>query len=288
MKKKKNNWSHFFQKIRFKYKITVLNENTLEESWHVRLSRFSVFLLASLFTLITFLILTLLIVFTPVKFYLPGYVGSGDRTTIINEAMQVDSLLQEMSLQATYLDVLKSIISGEILNDSLPSLDSISLKERAEVLMEISKAEREFVERYEREEKFNLSALTTTDNPNVLVFFKPTSGIISSTFNLSEKQFGISILTPANESVVSVTKGTVVYTGFSFEYGWVIHVQHDDNYLSIYKNNTSLLKSPGDIVRAGEVIAFTGESVERKSGNHFIFELWKQGKPVNPEEVIIF
>jgi len=178
MKKKNNSWSHFLQKIRFKYKITVLNENTLEESWHVRLSRFSVFLLASLFTFITFLTLTLLIVFTPIRYYLPGYIGSGDRTAIIGEAMKIDSLLQEMSLHTAYLDMLKSIISGEIRNDSLPSLDSITLKERAEVLMERSKAEREFVDRFEREEKFNLSALTVSENPNIFVFFKPVSGII--------------------------------------------------------------------------------------------------------------
>ena len=68
----------------------------------------------------------------------------------------------------------------------------------------------------------------------------------------------------------------------------MIQVQHEDNYLSIYKNNTRLLKKAGDKVKAGEGIAVTGEKAESKTGTQFYFELWKQGKPVNPEDVIIF
>lgn len=286
--KKNRKWSHYLQKLRFKYKITVLNENTLEESWHIRLSRFSVFLYTSLFMLITFVILTALIVLTPFKFYLPGYNSSGDRSAIIGEAMHVDSLLKQMDLQEKYLEVLKSIITGEIRKDSLPPLDSISLKERAELLIEKSKAEKEFVENYERDEKYNLSTLINPENKNVFVFFKPVSGVISSTFNPGDRENGIAILTASNESVVSVLGGTVIYAAFTFDFGWVIQVQHDDDYVSVYKNNTQLIKKPGDRVRAGEVIGFTGEPAEKKSNKHFYFELWKLGKPVNPEEVIIF
>ena len=106
---------------------------------------------------------------------------------------------------------------------------------------------------------------------------------------MAEKQFGISMITSPNESVVSVLEGTVVYAAFTFDFGWVIQIQHDDNYVSIYKNNTQLLKKVGDAVRAGESIALTGEATAgKKTGTQFYFELWKQGKPINPEEVIIF
>jgi murein DD-endopeptidase MepM/ murein hydrolase activator NlpD len=252
------------------------------------LSRFSVFLYTSLFLLITFSILTALIVLTPLKFYLPGYNSSGDRSQIISEAMHVDSLVKQMDLQEKYLEVLKSIITGEIKKDSLPSLDSISLKERAELLIEKSKAEKEFVENYERDEKYNLSSLINPENKNVFVFFRPVTGVISSSFNPGERENGISILTTSNESVVSVLAGNIIYAAFTFDFGWVIQVQHDDHYISVYKNNTQLIKKPGDRVRAGEVIGFTGETADKKSNKHFYFELWKQGKPVNPEEVIIF
>jgi len=67
-----------------------------------------------------------------------------------------------------------------------------------------------------------------------------------------------------------------------------VQVQHENNYLSIYKNNTRVLKKVGDEVKAGESIAITGDATGKKTGSQFYFELWKQGKPVDPEEVIIF
>lgn len=288
MKKNKNKWKQFLQKVRFKYRVSVLNENTLEESWYVRLSRFRVFLYGSLFIFITFLILASLIIYTPLRYYLPDYGGSGDRAGVINKSMQVDSLLKQMQLQATYLEVLKGIISGEVSQDAALAADSVPLKERAEIMMEKSKNEKEFVENYEEAEKYNLSSLANREVENIYVFFKPAKGIISSAFNMEDKLYGISILTAPNESVVSVLAGTVIYASYSFDYGWVIQVQHDENYVSVYKHNTSLLKKVGDNVKAGEAIAFTGDDASRKTGNQFYFELWKKGKPVNPEEVIIF
>lgn len=288
MKRKKNSWKTFLQKVRFQYRVSILNENTLEESWHVRLSRFKVFLYISLFVTITFFMLASLIVYTPLKYYLPGHGGPNERVAVINKTMQIDSLLQQVNLQATYLEVLKSIITGDIQKDSTFTADTISLKERAEVLMEKARTEKEFIAKYEADEKYNLSSLAYKEIESIFVFFKPTKGVISSSFNYQEKQFGVSMVTASNESVVSVLAGTVIYTSFSFTYGWVIQIQHPDNYVSIYKHNTSLLKKPGDTVKAGEVIAFTGDDPNNKTGNHFYFELWKQGKPMNPEEVIIF
>lgn len=288
MKIKKNKWKNFFRKIRFQYRISILNENTLEESWHVRLSRFSVFLYFSFFILLTFIILAAIIIFTPLKYYLPGYGSPDDRMEIINKSIQVDSLLNEMQMQATYLELVKGIISGDIKHDSIPMNDSITLKERAEIFMDKSKSEKEFIEHYEAEEKYNLSSLSYKEVERVLVFFKPAKGVISSSFNPDDKMYGISIVTAPHEAVVSVLAGTVIYTSYSFSDGWVIHIQHEDNYVSIYKHNTQLLKKTGEIVKAGEVIAFTGDETAIKSANHCYFELWKQGKPVNPEELILF
>lgn len=288
MSKKTGKWVQFLHKMRFVYRVTVVNENTLEETWHVRLSRFSIFLYSSGLILITFLILATLIFFTPLRYYLPGYNESGNRSAIIQESMLTDSLLRQMKLQESYIDVVKSIIAGEIHPDTLKNLDSVALKERAEILMEKSEREKEFVEEYENAEKYNLTSLSAKENENIFVFFKPVTGVVSSEFDPENKQFGISVLTAVNETVVSVLAGTVIYTGYTFDQGWVIQIQHDDNYLSVYKNASLSLKKTGDKVRAGEAIAFTGEDSNRKSANHFYFEIWKQGKPVNPEEMIVF
>jgi len=288
MKKKTNRLKPFIQKMRFKYRVSILNENTLEESWHVRLSRFSVFMLGSTFIVLTFVLLTILIFTTPISHYLPGYGETGNRSNIIKESMRTDSLVQQVDLQEGYIDIIKGIITGKMKPDSIASLDSIALKQRARILIEKSKREKNFVENFEKEEKYNLASIDTKPTENTYVFFRPTRGVISSSFNLSEQQYGIYLITSPNESVVSVLDGTVVYAAFTFDYGWVIQVQHESNYLSIYKNNTRVLKEVGDHVKAGECIAITGDASAKKAGNQFYFELWKQGKPVNPEEVIIF
>lgn len=288
MKKKNNNLKLFLQKLRFQYRVSVMNENTLEESFHIRLSRLSVLIYGSTLVLLTFILLTIFIFLTPIRYYLPGYGDSDNRVNNIHESMKSDSLLNQIEIQSNYLNVIKGVISGNLKSDSMPRLDSISLKEQSKIMLEKTKAEKEFVEKYENEEKFNLSSINPKTNENMYVFFRPTKGVISSSFNMAEKKYGIDIITSPNETVVSVLAGTVVYAAFTFDYGWVIQVQHENNYLSIYKYNTKLLKRTGDVLRAGEGIAITGESGINKTGNHFYFELWQQGKPINPEDVIIF
>ena len=288
MRKKTNKLKPFIEKLRFKYRVSILNENTLEESWHVRLSRYSVFMLVSTFILVTFILLTILIFSTPISHYLPGYGETGNRTSIIKESMRTDSLIQQVDLQEGYVDIIKGIITGKMNPDTIASLDSIALKQRAKILMEKSKKERTFDDKFEKEEKYNLASIDTKPTESSYVFFRPTRGVISSSFNLAEQQYGIYLITSPNESVVSVLDGSVVYAAFTFDYGWVIEVQHENNYLSIYKNNTRVLKRVGDEVKAGESIAITGDAKGKKAGTQFYFELWKQGKPVNPEEVIIF
>jgi len=288
MKKKPNKLKPFIQKIRFKYRVSILNENTLEESWHVRLSRFSVFMFGSAFVFLTFIILTILIFTTPISRYLPGYGDSGNRSKIIQSSMQADSLVKQIELQRGYVDILKGIITGKIKPDSIASLDSVELKEKARVFLEKSENEKDFIKKYEEEEKYNLASIDAKPNENMYVFFRPTRGVISTSFNLAEHQFGINLITSSNESVVSVLGGTVVYAAFTFDFGWVIQVQHENNYLSVYKNNTRLLKKVGDEVKAGESIAITGDATGKNTGSQFYFELWKQGKAVNPEDVIIF
>src|SRR5690606_7643459 len=147
MKKKQNRFKDFLHKMRFQYRVSVLNENTLEESWHVRLSRFSVFMFASTFIFLTFIILTILIFTTPIRYYLPGYGDTGNRSKIIQASMRADSLLQQINLQESYLNILRGIVSGEIKPDSVVSLDSIELKEKAQILQEKSKKEKEFIEK---------------------------------------------------------------------------------------------------------------------------------------------
>lgn len=276
------------QRMRFKYRVSITNENTLEETWYTRLSRFSVLIFVTAFFLTTFIILTLIIFITPLRFYLPGFQDSGNRIAMIQQTMRLDSLDKEIRLRDAYLVVLKDNMLGASHTDTVKPLDSIELKERATVVMEKTKREEEFVRKYEETEKYNLGAITPTTSEKMYVFFRPVSGVVASTFSPKEGEFGIKIITSPQETVKSVLEGRVIYTGYTFDNEWVIQVLHDNEYISIYKNNSRILKQTGDYVKAGESIAITGSEGDKNSNKFFYFEIWKKGNPINPQDVITF
>lgn len=82
--------------------------------------------------------------------------------------------------------------------------------------------------------------------------------------------------------------GTVIFSDWTLETGYIICIQHDHQLVSVYKHNSSLLKQQGSKVKAGESISFIGQSGELQTGIHLHFELWYDGKPVDPEEFITF
>ncbi len=276
------------QRMRFKYRVSITNENTLEETWYTRLSRFSVLIFVTAFFLTTFIILTLIIFITPLRYYLPGFQDSGNRIAMIQQSMRLDSLDKEIRLRDAYLVVLKDNMLGATHTDTVKPLDSIELKERATVVMEKTKREEEFVRKYEETEKYNLGTIVQTSNEKMYVFFRPVSGVVASTFSPKEGEFGIKIITSPQETVKSVLEGRVIYTGYTFENEWVIQVLHDNEYISLYKNNTRLLKQTGDYVKAGESIAITGSEGDKSSNKFFYFEIWKKGNPINPQDMITF
>ena len=276
------------QRMRFKYRVSITNENTLEETWYTRLSRFSVLIFVTAFFLTTFIILTLIIFITPLRYYLPGFQDSGNRIAMIQQSMRLDSLDKEIRLRDAYLVVLRDNMLGATHTDTVKPLDSIELKERATVVMEKTKREEEFVRKYEETEKYNLGTIVQTSNEKMYVFFRPVSGVVASTFSPKEGEFGIKIITSPQETVKSVLEGRVIYTGYTFENEWVIQVLHDNEYISLYKNNTRLLKQTGDYVKAGESIAITGSEGDKSSNKFFYFEIWKKGNPINPLDMITF
>ncbi len=122
-----------------------------------------------------------------------------------------------------------------------------------------------------------------------LHFFPPVKGMVSGKFDPRSKHFGTDIVTKPKSSVDAALDGTVIFTGWTMETGFVIEVQHTNNIVSVYKHNASLLKTAGDMVRTGEAIAVVGDSGELyTSGPHLHFEIWYKGRPLDPEEHIIF
>jgi len=274
--KKKNSLG---RRLREKYRISVLDESTLTEHLHIRLNGWGAIVVCALLFLLTMGLFSLVILYTPVKNYLPGY-SEDVRQQLMVESARVDSLGTSMELQRQYLDIIKQVVAGEVHTDTVQSLDSMYIITREQLLEAKSEATEEFIAQYEAKEKDNLQLFYVVNTTPVLSFFRPAHGVILLPFSEQEKRYGVTILTPKNENITAVLAGTVIHVDYEIGNTYSIMVQHK-NYLSIYRNATKALKKVGDVVQPGESIAIMGEQP-------LWFELWQDGKAINPEEVIAF
>ncbi len=288
MPKKRHKKQTFWKKIQFKYKLSFLNENTLEEVFSLRLSRLSGFLIIMLFIVSLVTLTSIIIVNTPIRNYLPGYLDVEVRNEMMSQALKTDSLEYAIKTRDLYYKNLASVLRGDLPIDSVRKIDTLVSVNIDSINPVKSPFSEKFIRQYEEEGKYNLSALSHPLAPKGTSFYRPVKGIISSKFSEREKHYGIDIAADPKESVLATLDGTVIFTGFDPNAGYTIHLQHKNGYMSIYKHNAILLKKQGDIVRSGEAIAIVGNTGNLSTGTHLHFELWNQGKPINPEEYIIF
>jgi murein DD-endopeptidase MepM/ murein hydrolase activator NlpD len=282
--KKKRSW-------RDKYRFSVTNDTTFEEVWRIRLTQYNAFLLIT--TLVFFLIGATagLIAFTNLREFIPGYPDVNMRRNILISAIRLDSLEKELALRDKYFANLNGIIAGNqpieaiALRDTSRNYNSIYFKRSPEdSVLRVQ---------VENEGRYNLS-LGPVNTESVtglagLHFFPPVKGIVSGKFDPGLKHYGTDIVTGPKATVNAALDGTVIFTGWTMETGFVIEVQHSNNIVSVYKHNAALLKETGDLVRTGEAIAVVGSSGELyTSGPHLHFEIWYKGSPLDPEKHIIF
>lgn len=286
MAKKKRNKA-FWNNIKFKYKLSIINENTLEELVGLHVSKLNgLSVLLSAVTII-FAIAATIIIFTPLRNYLPGYMNSEVRSQIVDNALRMDSLQQILEKQNMYIMNIQDIFKGTVRVDTVQSIDSLTAM-RSDSLMERTKREEEFRAQYEEREKYNLSNMPEMVNAGSFIFYRPTRGMVSAGFDAREKHYGVDIAANPNESVLATLDGTVIMSTYTAETGYVIMVQHNQDLISVYKHCGSLLKKEGDIVKGGEVIALVGNTGRQTTGPHLHFELWYKGKAVDPTKYIVF
>jgi len=278
----------FWKRIQLKYKLSFYNESTLEEVWSFRLSQLSAFII---FLLIAFFLITLtslVIIKTPIRNYLPGYLDVEVRNTILMNSLRADSLEMALNRQSRYLANVSAILTGTVTVDSIRRSDSTAFM-TANYDIPRTENEERFAAAYEEEEKYNLTTLSPNSIANEGIFFyKPVNGVISSHYDVEKNHLGVDLVAATKESVLATLDGIVVYTGFDQDYGNVITLQHKNGFISIYKHNEVLLKKIGDQVVSGEAIALVGNTGDLSTGPHLHFELWNKGASINPEEYIAF
>ena len=275
------------KKLLHKYRLVVLNEDTFEERFSFKLNRLNVFVFSTIFALLLIIVTTILIAFTPLREYIPGYSSTSLKQKATDLAYKTDSLQQQLAVNQQYLASIRKVLTGDVktLDFNKDSIIQAAQIDIAALNLNASAEDSLLREKVAREDKYNPLANTGELN---FVLFAPVKGNISSPYNPEEKHFAVDVVTVKDAPVKSVADGTVIFAEWTAETGYVMIIEHRNDIISVYKHNASLNKEQGELVKAGEVIATVGNTGELTTGPHLHFELWSDSYPIDPTNFIDF
>lgn len=288
MEKKDTNKKKFRQKLIDKYRMVVINENTFEEKLSFKLSRLNVFIFGGLFAILMIGLTSVLIAFTPIKEYIPGYASTTLKKQASDLVYKVDSLQNIIAVNDLYLKKFKNVLTGDIASFEFDKDSLLNVIQNEHNSEEIYPTENDSLFRIEVEREDKFSFFNEARKDVDIVFFAPITGAITADYNVNQKHFAIDVAVKEGTPVKTVADGTVIFAEWTSATGHVIIVEHANGFISIYKHNGILHKKQGDLVKSGEVIASSGSTGELTTGPHLHFELWSDGYPVNPINFIDF
>ena len=288
MSSKKKKPRRFTKKLLNKYRLVILNEDTFEERLSLKLTRLNVFVLISLLSIFLVVATTILIAFTPLREYIPGYSSTELKKRATELNYKTDSLQQIIAVNEQYFSSIKKVLYGEVstVDFNRDSIIEATKTEVKSINLTPIKEDSILREKVKKEDKYNLfeSAKLNTS----FILFPPVKGTISQEYDAKERHYAVDIVTERDTPVKATADGTVIFAEWTTEAGYVIILEHSQGLISVYKHNALLTKSQGDLVLAGEVIATTGNTGELTTGPHLHFELWSNGYPINPTNFIDF
>ena len=264
------------------FRLNVSDAVTHERIWSLRISR-TMLLIASISAAVIVIVgLYCLIAFTPIRTFIPGYPDANSRRQAVQNALRIDSLQTRILQWELYTENLRRVVAGEepLRMDSLilgsrgtqnrPDADYLALRDSL-LKEDVVKAE-----------QFEVGSTPQRNLPiEARSFFTPVKGIVIKGYDQALHPW-MDISAPAGTLVMSVLDGTVVSAGWDEESGYSVLIQHSGDLLSVYNNLEKLLRKTGEPVKAGSPVGVLASSSSLTKGDHLHFELWHEGKTLDP------
>jgi murein DD-endopeptidase MepM/ murein hydrolase activator NlpD len=244
----------------------------------------NLFVAGGVFSIFMVLVTTVIIAFTPLREYIPGYGSVAERRKLLELSAMTDSMENQLLFKDYFIQNIQNLVLGKESVETFQVFKDSSVNYRE---IENIKSPEDSALRAEMSGLEHGGGNTGIKN-RAIVFMPPVKGMISAPFMSGGNHAALDITASNNEAVKAVADGTVLLSAYTAETGHVLIVQHASEFISVYKHNASRLKKQGEFVKAGEPIAFIGNSGELTSGPHLHFELWLKGRPVNPTDYITF
>lgn len=279
-------------KVRKLFRITVIDENRLEERFSRTASPFRLWAVGIGVALGLMLLGAALLWLTPMRTLMPGYLPREQRLAVESAFLRIDSMRELLAKDRAYMESVMSALKPEKYPPAGPppppqESGTLSLEVDpgllADSLLKPTEQEAHFGLAVRRREGFNLQVLAPLAAEGMEFCFPATSGVLTQTQSTNA---ALGVLIPRDASIVSVADGTVIGVTRSVrERGYIIWVQHDNGFLSRYSRLGTPLVDQGQRVEMGEAIALpavgTGIGAER-----FDVLLWHDGEALDPRKYL--
>ncbi len=271
----------------FRYRLQIIfrNKRDFKDISLYEFSNISLLIYASIFLSVIFIISFYLSTTILSQWFDPRYAENKANEELIKLSNSIDSLIIESEIKDQYIENIMIILSGGE-NQFLENQSEEDKLELQDLTRDYSAIDSFFRQEFESNLSFSEIIRSTDAEQNILLMSPVSSGVILSTYDPSQEHFGIDFVCKKEEPIKSVFEGTVLMSSWTKDSGYVISIVHPNNLISVYKHNSKVFVEPGQIVKTGEVISIIGDTGELSSGPHLHFELWLNGKSVNPSEFI--
>ena len=270
-----------------KYRAAVTDAASHERVWSIVFTKPAFIVVSVSTTVLLLLIFFLLVAFTPLKTFIPGYPDAQARRQAVQNAIRIDSLETQILQWELYTEDLKRVLAGEdpLLLDEL--IRDRQFADREADSLFLSRRDSLLRARVAEAEQFEVSGPRRNLPIEALSFYTPLKGVVSQGFDRTLHPY-VDLTAPTGTAGMAVMDGTVVFAGWEEADGYTLAIQHPGDILSVYKHNEKLLKKAGDAVKAGTPVALVGSSGSLTKGNHLRLELWYEGEAVDPAAYISF
>ena len=279
--------------LKNKFRFVVLNDVTFEEKFALSLTRTNVWIFLSVVAFTLIFLTAAAIIYTPLKYFIPGFGDYNYRSQILQLQFKTDSLQNSLDARAAWLENVVNVANGDI-DTTKPAMAKGNGADKSQIDLNTVKPEDQQLRKdVEEADNYSLSYNNnqnsgTVDEVKQMHLMDPVDGYVTDEYDVKKEHYGIDIAAKQDAPVKAVLDGKIVSANYTLETGYVMVIQHPNSLISIYKHNSRLLKKAGDVVKAGDVIAIVGSTGELSTGPHLHFELWHNGRSLNPRDYVVF
>lgn len=272
-------------KTKSRFRLSFINENRFNEVWTIKFTRTEIVIATLLLVSALSCLVATIIVLSPIRTLLPGYLKEGQRQENIVNSMRIDSLATQVNINNAYITNLEALLTNPSDTITVTVTPVQGEPMSPDSLLPASENERQFVRQFEENERFNLNVLSPIAADGIS-FYPPVSNATELQPE-SRSKFSIVLTTSPSSTVSAIYSGTVIDSYATMKGKNTIIIQHPNGFVSKYTGIATPFVQPGDKVDKGSVIGVTAPQGEGKNPD-LTFELWNKGAALNPREYISF